>query len=415
MPQISTYIDQPTRLGRGQVGSPNIATGAIYHQKFAPGTGQHGSLDLRRAVGTISTVDVGSFITSYGSAGTLAAPLHRGRYGSYAGTVQAPFLFGRYGSMSGTLRAPLVRGLVGSHVTSMGSRARYAEGSYRRLRITGTVFANQGSFTRLVGTLGPTKHYGTLTRPTTAGYGSYGTTIGQILRGRYGSFTGTLRTPMIRATRGTFRNIGGTYGSFNRIAGTLGALRGVAHGTLLDPRLPRQILSKGTIAAAIGSFTRAAITNLTGAGTLSGRYGSYGTITGQLTRGRAGSYTGTLRALIGSFARFTGTIGANRITRGTIALARTPIRTLGTHLNGSWSGNEIRKRYATWTPPFTNTAYGVQLGFELRGSPGTGQGHYHTGISRKATGSALYHVSRDAGPDPSGTHRPIATIWIWAI
>lgn len=308
MVRVSTFIDRPiSALGRAQVGSANIADLAVTREKIADravGSTQHGTLDLRRAVGTVSNLDIGTWTASYGSAGTLATRLVRAQYGSFVGSVRAAYIRGgtiqigpdtlisRRGVdlivIPDNLR--IHRGATGSEAlgvrleTDTVNRWQVAAGgvgalgpgnasvdvTYQRVG-PGTFRFNQSLVIQrtLQGGTVPAARLrsGTIgSRSATGGaFGSYGTTVGQIVRGRYGSFTGTIRAPLLRGQNGSFGTVRGHIGSF---------------GTLLH-------------------------------GLLRGGYGSHGTM-------RAG----IMRGVVGSFGRTTGSLGASRVTHGTLATER---------------------------------------------------------------------------------------------
>ena len=87
---ISSFIDRPVVIGRNAIGSPNIIDRSISRVKIAfsaVGSQEHGTLNLAKAVGTLSTVDIGSALFSYGSAGTLAGRRLRVGAGQFTGVI----------------------------------------------------------------------------------------------------------------------------------------------------------------------------------------------------------------------------------------------------------------------------------------------------------------------------------------
>lgn len=356
MPHISTFVDRPIKIGARQIKRANVDFGAI-------GTTEHGTLNLAKGIGTISTVDIGSAMFSYGSAGTFASRITRTGYGSASGTQSAPFVRGRYGSFLGTVRAPVLRGAYGSHGTVAAPTHRGIHGSFAGTLTAPFVRGRYGSFSGTITTHRVIGSVGSFTRTVGVGpgtiasrIGSYGTIVAQFVRARYGSFSGTVKAPIVRGGYGSWGTVAsagiirGGLGSFNRLrvpgtmaarVGSFGTYRGQLEigrfgsysGTVTSPVIRGRYgsfwgtltVNGGLFRGRLGSFNR-----LVAGGTIRADVGTFGSVLSPLYRGRYGSFTGTLRApnihgYYGSFNRIAGTLKADHITHGTLAVPRIPL------------------------------------------------------------------------------------------
>lgn len=119
---VDSRVDEARKLGAGAVKQANIADRAI-------GSRQHGTLDLGRAVGTLTDIDVGTLLGGFGSFGTHAGAHYRGGRGSFTryqgpawteGTLRsgnAPNI----GSQRGSLPLSDTRGSLDLNTRSQGS------------------------------------------------------------------------------------------------------------------------------------------------------------------------------------------------------------------------------------------------------------------------------------------------------
>ena len=157
------FVDEANRLGQGAVGSPQLADGAVTRPKLARsavGSGQHGTLSLTKAVGTLSSASIGSLFMSYGSAGTHAGRVARYGFGSFsrlAGSLPAS------GIARGTLavaRHQLLPNLVGTLGATKYAGSQPVAHSASKITSGTLGLARHDLLPNLVGTLGATKYSG---------------------------------------------------------------------------------------------------------------------------------------------------------------------------------------------------------------------------------------------------------------
>ena len=296
MAHISTFIDKPAfSLGPRIVGRANIALGAV-------GSAEMGTFSLAKAVGTLSSLDVGSMFLSYGSAGTHAGRVSRAAYGSFGSRVKTYQV--------------IVGARDGSHVRLLSQNAAFGWMIDTRDALGGSVPLRVSRIAN--GT--PAEVF----RMAPGGMIDRLGTVRATLRFIYGSSAGTMRAAVVRGRLGSFSGIAVgvnsiNYGSptspflrINSPGGTLAfehsdgsfvvAKLGVRRILEIDVQSPRTRIN-GTlnvpttlIGGIYGSWAGTFTANLL----IARGFGSFGTLTGASIRGRFGSFLQS-RIATGSF------------------------------------------------------------------------------------------------------------------
>lgn len=374
MARVSTFVDRPI----GGLPGPRQVTRSMI-ALVAVGTSEHGTLNLAKGIGTVASLDIGSYFVNYGSAAVHAGPTHRGAIGSFGSVLAHRF------------------------VGSVGSFTRTTSGTLAGARNAGSIVRGTLAVPRLpllqdmrgsldmsnIGTLDvATKTYGTVLSPRIGSHqaakiwtGTLAAPRHQLLQNIPGTLT-PLKAPALQDARGTLDSP--NLGSF--------PVSKVWTGTLAAPR--HQLIQNIPGTLATDQYARAQTV-----GTWRGAYGSFGTLAGRRLR---------VDRAVGSVGSFVRTTGATQVV------------SLGSHLNGSWVGNETRNRYAVWATPFSSPSYRTWFGFDL-GSIGSrfnvsqGRAQFLAGATRRSAGSVKYYVARNAGPDPLGTARPFGSLWVFGV